>query len=194
MRQHLLNEVYSAVLLYVANRTVNLLCAISEAKTESSLHLSCPHVYVVHGSSRKCQTWNFWPVWHTSMTSCCLCYLAWLCVLPGQSRLPCSVPTWLETVQKGVSVLTFLTKQPKLWVGDCITLLLCLRSCLSSQPPAVWSHSSNLSIQWKTPDKPQGYAPCTGFLTDSQRVSWQSVTPTVLYHWWSYSREAIRTS
>lgn len=80
---------------------------------------------------------------------------------------------------------------------EWVTASLCCftwKSCLSSQPPASWSRSSNLRVQWKAPDKPQGYAPCAGFRTDSQRVSWQSVTPTLLYQWWSYSREAIGTS
>lgn len=86
-----------------------------------------------------------------------LSVLSGLVSCPARGGVFCSLTLPLtQNCARVASASTFSwTEQPKLWMDDCLTLLLHLDSPLPSQPPASLSHLSTPRVQGKAPGKPQ---------------------------------------
>lgn len=183
-RQHLVNEVYSAVLLYIANWTANLAFALSEAKTKSSV---CPaHMSVCPWELEIMSQLKFLTVWHPSVTFCCLCYLAWLLSLSVVDSSPPSLSPWLKTVPRMASASTFSwAEQPKLcWVTASLTAAA-PGVCPPLPPPAPLARPSVSRERHLESLKDMHWQP-KSLLTICD--------PTALSQGASLSREAIGTS
>lgn len=128
------------------------------------------------------QSWNFWLVWSFSDTVCIirLCF-HYLLVVDSSAPSLCAHSAEDCRGQFGF--------WPSHWSSSGLewaTASFCCfaRSCLPSFLPSqllLPGPALTACVQWKAPDRPQGYAPCVAFCTDSQRDSWQSAIPAVLY-------------
>lgn len=155
-RQHLVNEVYSAVLLYIANWTANLAFALSEAKTKSSV---CPaHICLSMGA------WdNVTAGISDSVTPFCdflLAVLSGLASFRASSGVFCSltVPLTQNCAQDGFCFDLLMGRAAQGLTGWLPHSAAAPGVCPPLPPPASSSRPSSPRVQGKAPGEPQGYA------------------------------------